>query len=158
MLDKRHWLIWTSRQYILERALHKLDLQERAAHFPKPAAVLVDSFDLTIKEKALILYRHAKAANLPPASRDLIKHRACQIVKHPAFTPERIRRFVHDRLRSLSQQFGNRLSDEKLTEEIDRMIHNPTEQMVRAFRNLPRAHKLFLTALLETGYWCTLAS
>jgi hypothetical protein len=157
-LDKGHWLIWTSRKHILERALHKLDFQEKATHFPKPAAVLVDSSRLTTREKALILYRHAKAANLPDSSRDLVKAHALQIVNHAAFTPERIRRFVHERLPDLAQRYSQRLTDDNLITEIAQAIRNPTEQMVRTFRQLPHAHKLFLATLLEAGHWSTLAS
>jgi len=156
VLDKEHWMIWTSRKHILERALHKLDLQENAAIFPKPAAVIVDSTRLTIREKALILYRHAKMANLPESSRNVIKAHARQIVGNPAFTPERIRRFVRDRLPSLAREFGKRLTDEKLEEDIAKAIHNPTEQMVKTFRSLPDSHKLFLATLLEAGYWASL--
>jgi hypothetical protein len=107
-------------------------------------------------EKALILYRHAKAANLPEPSRELIKSRARQVVGHPAFTPERIRRLVRERLPELSRRFGNRLTDDKLTEEIAQAIRNPTEHMVKTFRALPDSHKLFLATLLEGNYWLTL--
>lgn len=155
MLDKSHWLIWTSRKHILERALHKLDLQGRASHFPRPGDVLVDSSQLTQKEKALILYRHAKAADLSAASRQLIKSRARQIVAHRSFTPERIRRFVVDRLSSFSARYANSLDADTLTREIDEEIQNPTDRMVKTFRALPNPHKFFLMALLESDRLCT---
>ncbi len=51
LIDAKHWLIWTSRKHILERALQSLDLQGKAADFPKPAEVLVDASQLSIEEK-----------------------------------------------------------------------------------------------------------
>src|SRR5437763_11843685 len=38
-LDGHHWLIWTSRKHILERACHRMDAQGKARSFPEPAAV-----------------------------------------------------------------------------------------------------------------------
>src|SRR5207244_7479782 len=63
-VDERHWLIWTSRRHILERATREMDLQGKASSFPDPGAVLVNASQLNDREKALILYRHARAANL----------------------------------------------------------------------------------------------
>ena len=56
-LDSKHWLIWTSRKHILERALRAMDLESQARTFPDPGAVMVDASALDLKEKALILYR-----------------------------------------------------------------------------------------------------
>jgi hypothetical protein len=155
MLDKNHWLIWTSRKHILERALHKLDLQGKARHFPRPGDVLVDSSKLTRDEKALILYRHSKAANLSAASRKLVKSRARQIVAHQSFTPERIRRFVGERLSDFSARYADRPNSEELITEINREIQNPTDRMVKTFRALPNPHKFLLISLLESNGPCT---
>jgi len=75
-LDRRHWLIWTSRKHILERACEKMDAQGKARSFPDPAAVLVDVSELSIEERALILFRHARSAGLEKeANSPWCKHR-----------------------------------------------------------------------------------
>src|SRR5207253_2122647 len=48
-LNSTHWLIWTSRKYVLERALKAIDLQSPADHFPRPAEVLVDASSLSVE-------------------------------------------------------------------------------------------------------------
>src|SRR5262249_14187002 len=95
-LDRRHWLIWTSRKHILERACEKMDAQGKARSFPDPGAVLVDVSELSTEERALILFRYAKSAELDSKSKDLVRKYASQIVWDPEFTPERIRRFIRD--------------------------------------------------------------
>jgi hypothetical protein len=35
-LDSRHWLVWTSRMHILQKALNEMALQGKAAKFRKP--------------------------------------------------------------------------------------------------------------------------
>jgi hypothetical protein len=65
-LDKTHWLIWTSRAEPLKKAISRMRLQGKAQSFPEPAKIIIDAKDLTPKEKALILYRHAKNAKLSP--------------------------------------------------------------------------------------------
>ncbi|MGH7249951.1 MAG: hypothetical protein ACREGC_03170, partial [Minisyncoccia bacterium] len=97
-LDQNHWLVWTSRKHILERACRQLDLQGSAANFPNPGAILVNASKLVKREKALILYRHARAARLEEEAKALIKKYATQLVDDPSFTPERIRRMVKERL------------------------------------------------------------
>ena len=147
-LDSRHWLIWTTRKHILERALRDLDLQGRASRFPTPGAVLVDASRLSTSEKALILYRHAKAARLEVNEVAVVKEHAPLIVNHTSFTPERIRRFVTVTLRdcvaSLRQE-----GVESIRTEIAAAIKNPTERMRKTFKSLPVGHKWVLVGMLE---------
>ena len=105
-LDPRHWLIWTSRKHILERAIHGLDLQGVSAQFPRPSDVLVDASQLDTHEKALMLYRHTRAGNVDQKSIDIVKESARLIVNHDSFTPERIRQFVQITLPSLVASQG----------------------------------------------------
>lgn len=102
-LDSKHWLIWTSRKHILERACRQMDLQGKAASFPNPASILVNAGNLTVHEKSLMLYRHAKAAALEIQARQLVKKHAKNLIGDPHFTPERIRRLVKERLPSLAK-------------------------------------------------------
>ena len=96
-LDRRHWLIWTSRKHILKRALGDLDFQA-GTKFPKPSEVLVDASELTVREKSLMLYRHTRASTTDAKLLDIVKTSASLIVQHDSFTPERIRRFVTEGL------------------------------------------------------------
>jgi hypothetical protein len=151
-LNKKHWLIWTSRKHILERALHTLDFRRDFPMFPSPGAVIVNAEELSIMEKALILYRHAKAANLPRNLCKVIRENAKEIVAHKCFTPERIRQLVEEVLPNLQGSVGK--SDEtlpKIREAIFESIRNPTRRIRTSFHALPPSHKWALIALLEVG-------
>ena len=149
-LNQTHWLIWTSRKYILERAQRVMDLQGKATQFPDPAAILIDASQLSLEEKALILYRHARSAGLEEKAKNIIRHYARSIVESTHFTPERIRRFVTERLPDLvSEMTMGHLGMEEISAEIDMAIQNPTDRMRKSFRALPQAHKWMLISLLE---------
>lgn len=149
-INHRHWLIWTSRKHILERAIHEMDLQGQASKFPKPGDILVDAARLTEEEKALILYRHAKAANLEETAKKLVRAIAAGVVSDPHFTPERIRRFVAERLSELSAlDVKGLLSRQQILAEVLNAIKNPTDQMRKSFRKLDPAQKWLLISLLE---------
>ena len=151
-LDAQHWLLWTSRKHILARALQRLDLQGRASKFPAPAEVLVDASKLRLQEKALILYRHAKAASLGKEEVAVVKLHASLIVHHESFTPERIRRFVAERLTGCvaALRAGGVAAVRK---EIDDAIGNPTDRMRKTFQALTSSRKWVLVGLLECGRW-----
>src|SRR5450755_3395745 len=78
-LDDRHWLIWTSRPAPLHAALRRLHRERGAERFPAPGRVLVDAGDLSVGEKTLILFRHAKAAELPDPVRREVRHNGVDI-------------------------------------------------------------------------------
>jgi hypothetical protein len=67
----------------------------RTIDFPDLGEVVVNASDLPLLDKARILYRHAKLADLPSPYRQAIKNCALQVVKNPHFTPERVRLLVH---------------------------------------------------------------
>jgi hypothetical protein len=149
-VDANHWFIWTTRKHIFDRALRDLDLQG-AAHFRK-AGRLVDVAQLGIEDKALMLYRHAKAAGLPEPTKQILREHASTVVYAPEFTPERIRRFVHERLPDLTKSFEEqRLSHGDLREQIAEAIRNPTDRMRKTFQKLPTGHKWVLISLFESG-------
>lgn len=147
-LDSRHWLIWTSRKHLLERAIQKMDLQASAAKFPNPGSVLVEARRLLDKEKALILYRHAKCHLQQERDREVVRTYALNVVRHPAFTPERIRHFVD----WLPEAGVSQLDPEVVAGKIAEIIENPTSRMRKAYEALPAAHKWVLVALLEQQY------
>ena len=155
-LDSKHWLIWTSRKHILERALRAMDLEAQARAFPSPGAVLVDASDLYLREKALILYRHARQARLEQKARAVVRATAKVVVQNPDFTPERIRRFVGEDLPDLAVSANTTIKRTSrafafLCEQIVSGIRNPTERMRKTFAVLPMSHKWFLVSLLEAG-------
>ena len=155
-LGNTHWLVWTSRKHILERARNQMDLQSAAANFPEPAEVLVDASKLTDREKALILYRHAKHSVADLLMKEFIKQNALLIVKHPAFTPERIRRFVLDALpRLYTQPVHGESERTRLIAKVQEEIRNPTERMRKSFRTLSTNHKWMLLSLLECEHNCS---
>jgi hypothetical protein len=149
-LDRRHWLIWTSRKHILERACEKMDAQGKARSFPDPGAVLVDVSELSIEERALILFRHARSAALEKEARALVRKYAAQIIEDPEFTPERIRRFVHEGLPLIVSEINSdKVTSAQVELAVREALRNPTKQMRVAFEKLPPAYKWFLVALLE---------
>ena len=149
-IDPRHNLVWTTRKHILARALHDMDLTGRAAAFPKPSEVIVTADDLTVEEKARILYRHGRAARLDTPSRAVVRDNAVRIVADVHFTPERIRRFVAEVLPNLTSKPGAAtLTEAQVTTQVQEAIRNPTDRMRKAFRKLPEYHRWILIALLE---------
>ena len=149
-LDRKHWLIWTARKHILEIALQKMRLQGRAENFPDPGAILVDAGNLTKTEKALILYRHAKAAGLEEDARKLIKGYAEVIVLDRHFTPERIRRFVSTSLSTIINEYkAGTLKKEALSNIIKKEIKEPTKALKQAFDCLPKEHKRLMISRLD---------
>ena len=101
-LDERHWLIWTSRPAPLRTGLRRVQRERGAERFPAPGEVLVDAGDLDLAEKTLILFRHVKARAPSSAVRRMVRASGIAIVQHAHFTPERIRRFVGNRLDALA--------------------------------------------------------
>jgi hypothetical protein len=153
-LDAKHWFIWTSRSVPLNEALIQLKLDESFRNFPEPAKIIVNASNLTIGEKAQIFYRHAKAAGLSQGEKDLIKKHAIFIVKHPDFTPLRIRRFVSEHIRTIFTQLSSADSLHGSTKMIMHLINiairQYTEYMHNSFCALSNGEKAFLYSLLDT--------
>jgi hypothetical protein len=146
-MDDRHWLVWTSRPAPLKAGLRRLHREHGVERFPQPAEVQVDAAELDIREKALILFRHARAAELPAQAIELVRAEGWAIVSHPHFTPERIRRFVDGHLLDLTDRV-RRASD--LDAIVEAEIREPTDAMAASFRALFEEHRMVLLALLDT--------
>ncbi len=146
-MDERHWLIWTSRPTPLKSGLRRIHREHGVERFPQPAEVQVDAGALQVEEKALILFRHAKAARLPEEAVDAVQRYGWRIVSHEHFTPERIRRFVSGRL--LQPNVLARLDAGELEELIGSEIRQPTAAMAESFRALAPEHRSLLIALLD---------
>jgi hypothetical protein len=151
-LDQTHILIWTTRGHILKTALREISLQGQAARFPRPSDVLVDASRISRTERALMLYRHARAADLEEFARAIVKSNAELIIDNPHFTPLRISRFVADRLPDLARQLhylepNNQLVRNAINEE----LRNPTDALRKAFNKLTSQQKRILLAVLDCG-------
>jgi len=106
--------------------------------------VSIDAADLELEEKALILYRHARAARLPSAAISCVRTHGAMIVEHPHFTPERISRFVATRLRTLGEA-----TPRLLRAAIASEIAEPTRAMAASFEALSPEHRALLVALVD---------
>jgi hypothetical protein len=140
---ERHWLIWTSRPAPLRAGLRRIHRERGGERFPQPAAVLVDASALSPPEKTLILFRHARAAGFDERRRRLVYDHGAEIVAHPHFTPERIRRFVAARLRELP-------ADGDVSAVVEAELAEPTPAMATSFAALEPEHRELLLAMLDS--------
>jgi hypothetical protein len=149
MLDARHWLLLTSRPAPLRTALEKLYLQGAAEDFPKPQEVIVNASKLTEKEKAQMLYRHAKNSVGSEEGRALIAKHAVAMVRHKDFTPLRIRHFVTQRLPEITE-----LPEAKRQARMERAViasmAEPTASMKTSFAGLHPECRALLIAMLDS--------
>lgn len=143
--DNRHWLIWTSRPAPLKAGLGRIHREHGVERFPQPAEIHVDAAALTVEEKALILFRHAKAAPLTPSAVRLVQVHGWRIVSHPHFTPERIRRFVAERLLDLAAA----AQPVDVAAAVSEEIREPTTAMAASFAALGPDHRSVLVGLLD---------
>jgi hypothetical protein len=141
--DTHHWLVWTSRPAPLHAGLRRIHRERGGERFPQPGAVQVDAGELSPPEKTLILYRHARAAQLTPAQRRLVYELGSAIVAHPHFTPERIRRFVAGRLRELP-------GEPDVAAAVDAELSEPTQAMATSYAALAADHRDLLLAMLDS--------
>ena len=144
-LDDGHRLIWTSRPTPLHAALRRIHREHGVERFPQPAHVAVDAAALDVGEKALMLFRHTKALGAPDAQVELVRRHGWEIVSHPHFTPERIRRFCTTRLATLAAT----RDEQALVAAVTAEIREPTTAMAASYRALPREHRDVLHALVD---------
>jgi hypothetical protein len=151
-LDPTHILIWTTRAHILKTALREMSLQGQALRFPRPSDVLVDASRISRTERALMLYRHARAAGLEEFARAVVKTNAELIIDNPHFTPLRISRFVADRLPELARKLQHLGPNNQLVQNaINEELRNPTDALRKAFNKLTSQQKRILLAVLDCG-------
>lgn len=145
-MDEGRVLVWTSRPAPLHAALRRIHRENGLQRFPKPGDVMVDATDLTDAEKALMLFRHAVAADLGMGARSVIRTHAVAIVADPHLTPERIRRLVRVRLAGFAGGFpGSATVADGIAYEIAR----PTDAMAVSLAALDAEHRDILVAMLD---------
>lgn len=149
-VDRRHWVVFTSRPAPLSEALRMLNFQGSARHFPEPARVTVDASALSRTERALILYRHAKAASLGADLLAFIREKAPEIVESHQFTPLRAHRLVNDDLPAISRRPGDEWGM-ALAHAVERGLREPTRAMQTSFNALPLDHRRALVAMLDAS-------
>jgi len=137
--DENHWLVWTSRPAPLRAGLRRLHRERGGERFPEPASVQVDAAALGPEEKTLMLFRHARAADLPEGLRRVIRNYGSAIVSHPHFTPERIRRLV-----------ARQPPEHDIEAAIDAELTEPTEAMAASYAALGREHRELLLAMIDS--------
>ncbi|MBK8727437.1 MAG: hypothetical protein IPL96_15710, partial [Holophagaceae bacterium] len=94
-LDNRHWLILTSRAHILHIGEREVDIDSEII-FPQTSEVVVEATSLTKEDRARILYRHAKSAELSAKIKISLKSSVWSIIEMRTFTAERVRRLVQE--------------------------------------------------------------
>jgi hypothetical protein len=145
-MDADHVLVWTSRPAPLHAGLRRVHRENGLQRFPRPAEVMVDATDLTDEEKALMLYRHAIAADLGGGARSVIRAQAASIVADAHLTPERIRRLVWERLADFAGGFPGAAT---VADGIALEIARPTEAMAASLDALDADHRDILVAMLD---------
>jgi hypothetical protein len=150
-LDANHWLVFTSRMHLLKIAEQTLDVSGLNKVFPRLGEVTVDAGLLNQEEKARILYRHAKNAGLTVPVKEIVKSQAALITNNEYFTPERIRRLIHEWLPKEIEPQMVALSTDDLGRLIRANLKDPTKGMHVTFERLPVSHKWMLFALVEVG-------
>ena len=149
MLDAQHWLIWTSRPAPLKAGLRAGAARERLRAVPgarrgtrrrqRPRSGRQDADPVPPRQgprrRRLARARCVRSAGL-------------SIVEHPHFTPERIRRFVTDRLDELPGLVAD--DDEPAAGgSSSRSSPRPTDAMRTSFRALEPEHRELLISLLD---------
>jgi hypothetical protein len=149
-VDSRHRLIWTSRAAVLKAALAEIGLKGLADDWPDPDKVEIDAGVLSIEEKALMAYRHSRAAGLSEDAKSLMRAHAPKAVEHTHFTPERIARFVRTRLPQVAAlPQAERVRGFSLA--VDEEMAEPTKPMRASYDRLRDEDRRILIAMLDAG-------
>ena len=145
-LDDRHWLVWTSRPAPLKAGLGRIHREHGVERFPQPAEVHVDASSLDVEEKTLILFRHARAADLRPA-----RDRGRPLLRPGDRRPPALHAGPDRPLRRAppAAARGRRPEREPPRGAIDAEIAEPTTAMAESYRALAPEHRALLVALVD---------
>jgi hypothetical protein len=150
-LSKERHFIWTSRPVPLHEALTKLSVHFDGGKFPDPSKIVVDASKLTRTEKALILYSHAKRANLPDDWKRVLRVYGKQLVGNRHFTPLRIELFVTQRLRHMMELLNKTPGHERsiVTEFMNAAMRDYTDYMLNSYKALSDEQRILLLSTLD---------
>jgi len=90
-LNKHHKLVWTGRTHIVNTALKETKLGEDYSEKLNYSSIVVEVNKMSLMEKALILYNHAKISSLSETEKEIVKKDAYKISTHKNFSPELVR-------------------------------------------------------------------
>ncbi len=149
-LDRDHKLVWTAREYILKEALSSSRLKEERPALVRTDTVTVAVDRLSRLEKAMILYNHARVANLPSDVREFLRGKAClSITDHPNYSPESIRQLCTGRLVSFSESSGG---DQKtLASQVAAFLSSPGDAWKAAYLAATAGERLLCTEVMAAG-------
>ena len=149
-LGREHKLIWTAREYILKEAISSSRLGEERPALATTDTVTVAVDHLSRLEKAMILYNHARAANLPPEVREYLRGGACiTITDHPNYSPESIRLLCTGRLVSFSNSVGG--NAEAIEKQVSEFLAAPGEAWKAAYLAASAGERLLCTEVMAAG-------
>jgi hypothetical protein len=149
-LGRDHKLVWTAREYILKEALMSSRLKEE-----RPALVTTDTVTVAVDhlsrlEKAMILYNHARGADLPTEVRDYLRGKACiTITDHPNYSPESIRQLCTGRLASFSHATGG--NPKTIETQVHAFLSAPGDAWKTAYFAASAGERLLCTEVMAAG-------
>ncbi len=146
-LDNNHKLIWTARSYILKEAIEHSKLTEDRPHLNHDT-VVVNVENLVELEKAMILYNHAKKANLPEPVKDVIKKGCKEIVKNEYFAPESIRQLCTGEIVKFTEEAADKA---EVIQKVLAFLKSPGVAWQKAFKNSPAAVQYICLQIMAEG-------
>jgi len=148
-LGKTHKLLWTARTYIFKEAIEASKLEEERANLQTKDNVIVSVDNLQRVEKAMILYNHAKKAQLPEKIKDFLKNNCIKIVDHQYFAPESIRQLCTGRFTEFTD--NDEITEEEILVKVDEFLSCPGEAWKKAFNNASQEEQLLCIQLMSNG-------
>lgn len=141
-------LLWTARAYILKEAIESSKLEEERPTLTTTDNVTVSVDNLNRMEKAMILYNHAKKAQLPEKARTLLKDICLKIIDNECFAPESIRQLCTGRFTEFTKA---EMTEEKFLPKVQDFLSHPGDAWKRAFSNAPQEEQLLCIELMSDG-------
>jgi len=149
-LGRDHKLVWTAREYILKEALASSRLREERPTLATTDKVTVAVDQLSRLERAMILYNHARVANLPDEVRKILRSEGClQIVDHPNYSPESIRQLCTGRLVSFAQSAPD--DPQAIMKQVGDFLAQPGEAWKSAYLAAPAGEQILCTEVMASG-------
>jgi len=146
-LDKDHKLIWTARSYILKEAIDDSKLEEER-QIIKEDVIKVNVEELSELEKAMILYNHAKKANLSEDIKEIIKDDCNEIIKSPYYAPETIRQLCTGVILEFSKKYKD---PKEVSSQIKSFMRSPGLAWKKAFKKVPQEVNFLCIQLMSLG-------